>query len=71
MLPARLLFVAELEDDQFWKNKDARVDPLPHTVFSRQLSEHRPKLHSYVRLGASDEVTNSTVNCIRKDKEKK
>ncbi|EPB76376.1 Bestrophin [Ancylostoma ceylanicum] len=66
--------LADLEEDQFWKNKDSKVDPLPHTVFSRQLSEHRPKLHSYVKLGSSDsdEVTNSTtVNCIRSDKEKR
>ncbi|KAL6739163.1 hypothetical protein Aduo_012646 [Ancylostoma duodenale] len=61
----------ELEDDQFWKNKEAKVDPLPHTVFSRQLSEHRPKLHSYVQLGGSDEAANSTVNCLRSDKEKR
>ncbi|RCN27594.1 bestrophin-3 domain protein [Ancylostoma caninum] len=61
----------ELEDDQFWKNKEAKVDPLPHTVFSRQLSEHRPKLHSYVQLGSSDEVANSTANCLRSEKEKR
>ncbi|VDM67865.1 unnamed protein product [Strongylus vulgaris] len=59
----------ELEDDAFWKRKEERIDPLPHTIYSRQLTEHRPKLHSYVRIGAED--TNSLASCMGMDKEKK
>ncbi|KHJ88974.1 hypothetical protein OESDEN_11219 [Oesophagostomum dentatum] len=60
----------ELEDDTFWENKDAKLDPLPHTVYSRQLVEHRPKLHSYVRVG-SEEDSSPISTCVGIDKEKK
>ncbi|CAJ0601670.1 unnamed protein product [Cylicocyclus nassatus] len=59
----------EPEDDMFWKQKHERINPLPHTVYSRQLHEHQPQLHSYVRVGA-EEDSNPLATCIGIDKEK-
>nr|CDJ85513.1 Bestrophin domain containing protein [Haemonchus contortus] len=47
----------EPEDDRMWKNRDGKLEPLPHSPYSRRLVEHRPKLHSYVRVGDTDEKT--------------
>ncbi|KAK6034186.1 Bestrophin [Cooperia oncophora] len=51
----------EPEEDQIWKNRDGKLEPLPHSPYSRRLAEHRPKLHSYVRVDDSDDKT--TLKC--------
>ncbi|KAK6747472.1 hypothetical protein RB195_000583 [Necator americanus] len=68
----QLMNLPELEDDHFWKHKEGKIEPLPHTIYSRELAEHRPKLHSYVRVGASEDTnSHSLASCISSDKEKR
>ncbi|ETN73927.1 Bestrophin [Necator americanus] len=68
----QLMNLPELEDDHFWKHKEGKIEPLPHTIYSRELAEHRPKLHSYVRVGASEDTnSHSLASCISNDKEKR
>ncbi|CAD6200202.1 unnamed protein product [Caenorhabditis auriculariae] len=54
----------ELEDDVFWKDgRDGSIPTLPHTPFSRQLSEHPPKLHAYVSIDGSAYDSESSRSC--------
>ncbi|PIO68604.1 Bestrophin [Teladorsagia circumcincta] len=59
----------ELEEDRIWKNREGKLEPLPHSPYSRRLAEHRPKLHSFVRVGDTDEKT--SLNCTGGTRAKK
>ncbi|CAI4229431.1 unnamed protein product [Auanema sp. JU1783] len=59
----------EFEEDLFWKTRNGKIDPLPHTPRSRRLAEHRPKLHSYVRVGDGEDV--DSKSCLARSRDKR
>ncbi|PAV77296.1 hypothetical protein WR25_04124 [Diploscapter pachys] len=63
----------ESEEDDFWKNRGSQLPVLPHTLQSRKLREHAPKLHSYVPIGAQEtkEMGNVQSKCCSIEQRKR
>ncbi|WKY05827.1 hypothetical protein Q1695_006214 [Nippostrongylus brasiliensis] len=54
------------EEDPIWKNREGKLEPLPHSPYSRQLVEHRPKLHSFIRVDDEDKGASCVTSTRRK-----
>uniref|UniRef100_A0A8R1HYU4 Bestrophin homolog n=1 Tax=Caenorhabditis japonica TaxID=281687 RepID=A0A8R1HYU4_CAEJA len=78
----------ENDDDKFWNQMNAesldenggrksvdglKIPLLPHSKYSRQLSEHPPRLHAYVPIDDEKRIKDveSQHGCMRLKKEKK
>lgn len=56
----------EPDEDPIWKNREGKLEPLPHSPYSRQLVEHRPKLHSFVKVDDEDKAASCITSMRRK-----
>ncbi|PAV77280.1 hypothetical protein WR25_22901 [Diploscapter pachys] len=65
--------IDESEEDDFWKNRESQLPVLPHTLQSRKLREHAPKLHSYVPIGTQEtkEMGNVQSKCCSIEQRKR
>ncbi|KJH43202.1 Bestrophin [Dictyocaulus viviparus] len=61
--------LVEPENDQLWNNRERKVGSLPHSIYSCNLSEHRPKLHSYIKIPENDKE--EVISCIKSYRKQK
>ncbi|CAB3406401.1 unnamed protein product [Caenorhabditis bovis] len=64
----------DAESDKLWResqNGNALVPALPHSKYSRQLSEHRPRLHAYIPVEENIKDIESSKGCMKIVKNKK